>query len=115
VVPNLRSIADRGRRQRPGPLRIPGRALPRAHHAAVQPHRPVRPVVRLGFRGQAEAVPHVVGDGIGDLLARAEPRHPLEALQVDQQRQQRLRRLGPLLRPRGLVLGRREEHVQHPR
>jgi hypothetical protein len=72
-------------------------------------------VVSLDFRGQAEAVPHVIGDGVGDLLARAEPRHPLEALQVNQQRQQRLRRLGPLPRPRGLILGRREEHVQHPR
>jgi hypothetical protein len=72
-------------------------------------------VIRLDFRGQAEAVPHVIGDGMGDLLARAEPRHPLEALQVNQQRQQRLRRLGPLPRPRGLILRRREEHVQHPR
>jgi hypothetical protein len=74
VVPRLRRLADRGLRQRPGPLRVPGRALPRAHQAAVQPHRPIRPVVRLGFRGQAEAVPHVVGDGIGDLLPRAENR-----------------------------------------
>ncbi len=115
VVPHLRRLADRGRRQRPGPPRVTGRALPLAHLGAVQPHRPVRPVVRLGFRGQAEAVPHVIGDGVGDLLARAGPRHPLEALQVNQQRQQRLRRLGPLPRPRGLILRRREEHVQHPR
>ena len=115
VVPHLRSLADRGRRQRPGPPRVTGRALPLAHQAAVQPHRPRRPVIRLDLRGQAEAVPHVIGDGVGDLLARAEPRHPLEALQVNQQRQQRLRRLGPLPSPRDLILRRREEHVQHPR
>jgi hypothetical protein len=48
-------------------------------------------VAGLGLWGQPEAVPHVIGYGLGDLLARAEPRHLLEALQVSQQRQQRLR------------------------
>ena len=61
-------------------------------------------MARLNFRGQPQAVPHVIGDGLGDLLLRAEPRHLLEALQVNQQRQQRLRGLGPLPRLGDLIL-----------
>jgi hypothetical protein len=59
--------------------------------------------------------PHVVDDRRRDLLQRAEPRHLLEALQRHQQGQQRLRRLGSFPGPPDLVIGRREEHVQHPR
>jgi hypothetical protein len=114
VVPHLRRLADRGLRQRPGPPHVIGHALPLAHLAAVPLSGPCRPVAGLGLWGQPEAVPHVIGYGLGDLLARAEPRHLLEALQVDHQRQQRLRRLGALPCPGSLVLGRGEEHVQHP-
>ena len=74
VVPHLRRLADRRLRQRPGPLRVTGHAQALADLAAVPPGRPRRPVVRLDFRGQAEAVPHVAGDGLRDLLPRAEPR-----------------------------------------
>ena len=77
--------------------------------------RPRRPVVRLDLRGLPQAMPHMIGDGLRDLLPRAEPRHLLEALQVNQQRQQRPRGLGPLPRPRDLILRRGEEHVQHAR
>ena len=114
VVPHLRRLADRGLRQHPGPPHVIGHALPLAHLAAVPLSGPCRPVAGLGLCGQPEAVPHVIGYGLGDLLARAEPRHLLEALQVDHQRQQRLRRLGPLPCPGSLVRGRGEEHVQHP-
>ena len=96
------------------PPHVIGHALPLAHLAAVPLSDPCRPVAGLGLWGQPEAVPHVIGYGLGDLLARAEPRHLLEALQVDHQRQQRLRRLGPLPCSGSLVLGRGEEYVQHP-
>ena len=69
----------------------------------------------LDIRGQPQAVPHMVRDRLGNLIPRAEPRHLLEALQVNQQRQQRLRALSPLPRPGDLILYRGEEHMQHPR
>ena len=115
VVLHQRRLADRGLRHRPGPPLVIGHALAVPHLLAVQLGRPRRPVVRLGLRGQPQAVPHVVRDGLGNLLPRAEPRHLLEALQVRHQRQQRLRALGPLPRPGDLILSRGEEHVQHPR
>jgi hypothetical protein len=74
----VRARADH-RRRPAGAGRQPGRdPVP-----AVPLGRPGRPVVGFGLRARPHAVPHVVGDGLGDLLPGAEPRHLLEALQVD--------------------------------
>ena len=69
VVLHQRRLADRGLRHRPGPPLVIGHALAVPHLLAVPLGRPRRPVIRLGLRGKSQAVPHVVGDGLGDLLA----------------------------------------------
>jgi hypothetical protein len=114
VVLHQRRLADRGRRQPPGPPLVIGHALTGPHLLAVPLGRPRRTVIRLDLRPQPQAAPHVVDDDPGDLLPRAEPRHLLEALQIQHQRQQRLRARGPLPRPGDLLRRRGEEHMQHP-